>query len=269
MTDLFPPFEPDKEIRPRRFNTVPLRLLIPNVVTLLSLCSGLTAIRFGFEGQLDYAIIAVLVAAILDGLDGRIARLLKGTSRFGAELDSLADFISFGVAPAIILYVFGLNNLKSIGWIVALLFASAAALRLARFNVMIDDPARPEWQKNFFVGIPAPAGALTGLLPAYVIELGFTPPPIFSGVEAIYLLFIAYLMVSRIPTYAGKTFGSRMPREWVVPFFVIAIAIVGLLVTYPFAFLASVTVLYLILIPFGVTRYRALEKAHKAASAGH
>jgi len=267
MTDLFPSFEPDKETRPRRFNTVPLRLLIPNVVTLLSLCSGLTAIRFGIEGQLGDAIIAIFVAAVLDGLDGRIARLLKGTSRFGAELDSLADFISFGVAPAIILYVFGLNNLKSIGWIVALLFASAAALRLARFNVMIDDPARPEWQKNFFVGIPAPAGALTGLLPAYVMELGFTPPPLFSIVEALHLLFIAYLMISRIPTYAGKTFGSRVPREWVVPFFVIAIALVGLLVTYPFGFLASVTVLYLVLIPFGVKKYRALEKAQKAGAA--
>ena len=154
MTDLFPSFEPDKETRPRRFNAVPLRLLIPNVVTLLSLCSGLTAIRFGIEGQLGDAIIAILVAAVLDGLDGRIARLLKGTSRFGAELDSLADFISFGVAPAVILYVFGLNNLKSIGWIVALLFASAAALRLARFNVMIDDPARPEWQKRPSARLP-------------------------------------------------------------------------------------------------------------------
>jgi CDP-diacylglycerol--serine O-phosphatidyltransferase len=263
MTDLFPPFEPDKESRPRRFNTVPLRLLVPNVVTLLSLCAGLTGIRFAFEGQLGAALIAILVAAVLDGLDGRIARLLKGTSRFGAELDSLADFVSFGVSPAIILYIYGLNNLKSIGWIVALLFASASALRLARFNVMIDDPERPEWQKNFFVGIPAPAGALTGLLPAYFIELGADLPPIFSVVEAIYLLFIAYLMISRIPTYAGKTFSSRVPRDWVVPFFVIAIAIVGLLVTYPFQFLASTTLLYLVLIPLGVKRYRQLEMAHR------
>jgi CDP-diacylglycerol--serine O-phosphatidyltransferase len=125
----------------------------------------------------------------------------------------------------------------------------------------------PEWQKNFFVGIPAPAGALTGLLPAYVMELGFTPPPLFSVVEALYLLFIAYLMISRIPTYAGKTIGSRVPREWVVPFFVIAIALVGLLVTYPFGFLTSVTVLYLVLIPFGVKKYHALEKAQKAEAA--
>jgi CDP-diacylglycerol---serine O-phosphatidyltransferase len=267
MTELFPPFEPDNERKPRRFNGVPLRILIPNVVTLLSLCAGLTAIRLGLEGQLADAVISVLVAAVLDGLDGRIARLLKGTSRFGAELDSLADFVSFGVAPAILLYVFGLHNLKSIGWIIALLFACACALRLARFNVMIDDPGRPEWQKNFFVGIPAPAGALTGLLPIYLMELGFEPPPGFAVVEAVYLLFIAYLMISRIPTYAGKTFGSRIPREWVVPFFVIAIALVGLLVTYTFLFLASVTVMYIALIPFGVRRYRSLERSHAAERA--
>ena len=262
MTDLFPPFEPDEQPRPGRFNAVPLRVLIPNLVTLLSLCAGLTGIRLAFEGRLESAVIAVLVAAVLDGLDGRIARLLKGTSRFGAELDSLADFVSFGVAPAIILYTYGLKDLKSLGWIIALLFASASALRLARFNVMIDDPSRPEWQKNFFVGIPAPAGALAGLLPVYVDVLGFVRPNGFAIVEAAYLLFIGFMMVSRIPTYAGKTFGSRVPRDWVVPLFVIVIAVVGLLVTYTFQFLALATVLYLALIPIGIKRYRALEKVH-------
>ena len=167
MTDLFPPFEPGDEPRRRRFKPVPMRMLLPNIVTLLSLCAGLTAMRFAIEGdgKLDKAVYAILIAAVLDGLDGRLARLLKGTSRFGAELDSLADFVSFGVAPAFVLYTFGLHEIGSIGWIVALVYAMACALRLARFNVMIDDPGRPEWQKNFFVGIPAPAGALTGLLP--------------------------------------------------------------------------------------------------------
>jgi CDP-diacylglycerol--serine O-phosphatidyltransferase len=267
MTDLFPPFEPDKDPRPRRFNAVPLRVLIPNLVTMLSLCAGLTAIRFAYEGQLRYALIAVLVAAILDGLDGRIARLLKGTSRFGAELDSLADFLSFGVSPAIILYIYGLNELQSMGWITVILFTSASALRLARFNVMIDDPARPEWQKNFFTGIPAPAGALTGLLPAYLIELGLDVPPSFAVVEAAYVLFIAFMMVSRIPTFAGKTFGSRVPREWVLPLFVIVIAVVALLVTYTFQFLAVTTILYLLMIPWGFRRYRTLERLHRTAGA--
>ena len=137
MTDLFPPFEPDKEPETKRFRAVPLRVLLPNLITLLSLAAGLTGIRLSIEGHIESALIAIVIAAVLDGLDGRIARLLKGTSRFGAELDSLSDFVSFGVAPAIILYNASLHDLKSFGWIIVLLFACASALRLARFNVMI------------------------------------------------------------------------------------------------------------------------------------
>ena len=147
---------------------MPLRLLIPNLITLLALCLGLTAIRFAFEGSIEWAVSAIAAAAVLDGLDGRIARALKGTSRFGAELDSLADFVDFGVAPAIVLYLSGLDEMKGLGWLAALVFAIACALRLARFNVMIDDPDLPAWRKNFFVGMPAPAGAVVGLLPVYL-----------------------------------------------------------------------------------------------------
>lgn len=268
MSDLFPPFVPEPQTKPSRFNGIPLRMLVPNLITMLSLCAGLTAIRLGLEGKLEEAVISVLIASVLDGLDGRIARLLKGTSRFGAELDSLADFVSFGVAPAILLYLYGLNEMKSLGWLVSLLFASAAALRLARFNVQSDDPSRPEWQKNFFTGIPAPAGALTGLLPIYAMLLGFKPPGGFSVAEALYVLFIAYMMISRIPTYAGKTLGSRVPREWVVPLFVLVIAVVGLLATYTFQVLVVTTAIYLILIPLGYRRYKAQERAHSAGNAG-
>lgn len=159
MDDLFPPFAPDpNEPRPRRFKPVPFRMIAPNMITLMALCLGLTAIRLAFEGKFEPAVIAVVVAGVLDGIDGRVARLLKGTSRFGAELDSLADFVNFGCAPALILYGFVLFHLKSVGWIVALIFAIAMALRLARFNAMLDDPNRPEWKKDFFVGMPAPAG---------------------------------------------------------------------------------------------------------------
>src|SRR6202167_3690030 len=156
-----------QEPRARRFRGVPLRLLIPNLVTLLALSLGLTAIRFALEDEIEWAAIAIAVAAVLDGLDGRIARALKGTSRFGAELDSLADFVDFGVAPALLLYVFGLNQVKSLGWFAALIFAIACALRLARFNVMLDDPDQPPWQVHFFTGMPAPAGAVVSLLPLY------------------------------------------------------------------------------------------------------
>ncbi|MGL5139538.1 MAG: CDP-alcohol phosphatidyltransferase family protein, partial [Beijerinckiaceae bacterium] len=152
MSDLFPPFQPEAdEPKRKRFQTVPLRVLIPNVVTLMALCLGLTAIRLAIEGRFDAAVYAILVAAVLDGIDGNLARLLKGTSRFGAELDSLADFVNFGCVPALVLYFWVLKDLKSMGWIVCLIFAIAMVLRLARFNVMLDDPDRPDWKKGFFV----------------------------------------------------------------------------------------------------------------------
>jgi CDP-diacylglycerol--serine O-phosphatidyltransferase len=262
MTDLFPPFEPGDEPRPRRIRPVPFRVLLPNLVTLLSMCAGLTAMRLAVEGKLETAVIAILIAAVLDGLDGRIARMLKSTSRFGAELDSLSDFLSFGVAPAFILYTYGLHDLKSLGWVVALLFASASALRLARFNVAIDDPLRPDWQKDFFVGMPAPAGALTGLLPLYLHLMGAGRVPGTAFLEAAYLLFIAFMMVSRIPTFAGKTLGSRVPRVYVVPLMIGVVALVALLATHTFEMLALFTVAYLAAVPLMVKRYRRLERLH-------
>src|SRR5919198_4916068 len=141
---LFPPFEPDRdEPKRRRFRPIPVRTLVPNLITLLALCAGLTSIRLAIENQLEWAVAAIVFAALLDGIDGRVARMLKGTSRFGAELDSLADFVNFGVAPALILYLWGLHELRSAGWIAALVLAICAGLRLARFNVMVDDPNRP------------------------------------------------------------------------------------------------------------------------------
>src|SRR6202521_2579798 len=170
---MFPPFEPDRpEHRRRRFRDIPLRTLVPNVITLLALCAGLTAIRLAVEGKLEWALGAIVFAAVLDGIDGRVARLLKGTSRFGAELDSLADFVNFGVAPGLILYFWSLHDLKSAGWIAAMVFAICAALRLARLHVGSDDPDKPAWANNFFVGVPAPAGAITVLLPIYLVFLG-------------------------------------------------------------------------------------------------
>src|SRR3954466_3653325 len=151
---VFKPRETDPLlVKRRRFRLIPVRMLLPNLITLLALCAGLTAIRLAIEEQLEWAVAAIVFAALLDGIDGRIARLLKGTSKFGAELDSLADFVNFGVAPALILYFWGLHEIKSVGWIAAMVFAICAALRLARFNVMIDDPSRAEWKKNFFVGM--------------------------------------------------------------------------------------------------------------------
>jgi CDP-diacylglycerol--serine O-phosphatidyltransferase len=170
---LFPPIDPTRlGLKRRRFRAIPVRTLVPNVITLLALCAGLTAIRFAVEGTLEWALAAIVFAAALDGIDGRIARLIKGQSRFGAELDSLADFVNFGVSPGVILYFWGLHEVGNVGWIAAMVFAICAGLRLARFNVAIDDPARPSWAANFFTGMPAPAGAITVLLPIYVNFVG-------------------------------------------------------------------------------------------------
>lgn len=265
MSELFPPFEPGDEPKTRRFKPVPLRLLLPNLITLLSMCSGLTGMRLAIEGRLDVAIIAILIAALLDGLDGRIARMMKGTSRFGAELDSLSDFVSFGVAPGVILYMFSLKDLHGLGWIISLLFASASALRLARFNVMIDDPDRPLWQKDFFVGMPAPAGALTVLLPIYLFLIDLPLPAGSALVQAAYVLFIAFMMVSRIPTYAGKTIGTRVPRAFVVPLFILVVGAVAILTVMPFEVMAVIVLIYLLCIPLMVQRYRRLERMDQAS----
>jgi CDP-diacylglycerol--serine O-phosphatidyltransferase len=243
-----------------RNRQVPVRLLIPNVFTLLGLCAGLTAIRMAIEGRYELALAAIVFAALLDGVDGRIARMLKASSRFGAEFDSLADFVNFGVAPAIVLFTWGAwgtPGLRGLAWIVVLLLAVACGLRLARFNAMLDEE-RPRWQANYFSGVPAPAGAITALLPVYVGQLGIMDIQMGWPIYLVlgYILLIAFLMVSTIPTYSGKLLGERISREWVMPAFVLAGALVALLVTYPYVTLTVGTLLYLALIPISFRRFR-------------
>jgi CDP-diacylglycerol--serine O-phosphatidyltransferase len=261
----FPSFDPDRpQVKRRRFGPIPLRMLLPNFITLLALCFGLTAIRMAVEDRLDLAIYAIVFAAALDGVDGRIARLIKGTSRFGAELDSLADFVNFGVAPALILYFWGLHDLKSAGWIAALVFAICAALRLARFNVMIDDPNRPAWAANFFTGIPAPAGAITVLLPIYLNFLGVQRGIVVTWIVFLYTLAIAFLMVSRLPVFSGKRVGKRVPPEMVLPVFVGIVLFFALLLSYPWEVLTVATFIFLACLPLGWLSYRDYER--KAAA---
>ena len=246
--------------RRRRFRRIPVRTLAPNVVTLLAMCAGLTAIRLAFEDRYVLALAAIVFAAILDGIDGRLARFLKGTSRFGAELDSLSDFVNFGVAPPLILYFWGLHELKSAGWIAAMVFAICAALRLARFNVMIEDPDRPAWTNNFFVGMPAPAGAITVLLPIYVVFLGVPRSGFLTWLTLFYTLAVASLMVSRLPVFSGKRVGTRVPPEMVGPLIVIVVLSIALLMAYPWIVLTAGTLAYLVALPFGWLSYRAHER---------
>jgi CDP-diacylglycerol---serine O-phosphatidyltransferase len=263
---VFPPFDPDPPPRRRRFKAIPVRMLLPNLITLLALCAGLTAIRLAVESKLELALAAIVFAALLDGIDGRVARMLKGTSRFGAELDSLADFVNFGVAPALILYFWGLNELKSAGWIASIVFAICAALRLARFNIMIDDPNKPVWAGNFFTGIPAPAGAITVLLPIYLYFLGVSNGLVTVWVTFFYTVGIALLMVSRLPVFSGKRVGKRVPPEMVLPVFVVVVLFFALLISYPWEVLTLGTLTYLGCLPFGWLSHREYQRKDLAAA---
>src|SRR5947209_6619733 len=263
----FSPFDPRRlEGRRPRFRLIPVRTLLPNLITLLALCAGLTAIRLAVEDKLEWAVAAIVFAALLDGIDGRVARMLKGTSRFGAELDSLGDFVNFGVAPALILYFWGLQELGHAGWIAAMVFAICAGLRLARFNVMVDDPNKPIWAGNFFLGVPAPAGAITVLLPIYVYFLGVPRVALLMLLTFLYTLAVAFLMVSRLPVFSGKRVGKRIAPEQVLPVFVAVVLFFALLVSYPWWVLSIGTLAYLGSLPFGWLAYRDYQRKDAATA---
>jgi CDP-diacylglycerol--serine O-phosphatidyltransferase len=267
MANIFPDFEPDDAPQRKRFRqlrVIPVRVVLPNVVTLLALCAGLTSIRMSIEGRYEAAILAIAIAALLDGIDGRMARLLKGSSRFGAELDSLTDFVNFGVGPAILLYTWTLDEIRSLGWIAALIFAICAALRLARFNVALDNPHKPEWQSNFFTGVPAPAGAMIALLPVY-LELVGAPHGFWTApVVLVYTLAIGLLMVSRLPTWSGKLIGKRIQRDLVLPLFVFVVLVVALLISYPWEMMTALSLLYLATLPLAFASWQRQTRAGKA-----
>jgi len=253
------PFDPQyPHMRRRRFRPIPVRMLVPNFITLLAICAGLTAIRLSTEGRMDLAVYAIVFAAVLDGVDGRVARMIKGQSKFGAELDSLADFVNFGVAPGLILYFWQLHELNNGGWIAAMVFAISGGLRLARFNASIDDPDKPAFAANYFTGVPAPMGAILALLPVYLAFLGIPKAP--ATLTAVYTLVIAFLMVSRLPVFSGKTVKMRVPPEMVLPVFVSVVFFIALLIGYPWHILSCGSVLYLLSLPLGWKSYRDHER---------
>lgn len=260
------PFDPQyPQLRRRRFRPIPVRMLVPNFITLLAICAGLTAIRLSTEGRMDLAVYAIVFAAVLDGVDGRVARMIKGQSKFGAELDSLADFVNFGVAPGLILYFWQLHELGNGGWIAAMVFAISGGLRLARFNASIDDPDKPPFAANYFTGVPAPGGAILALLPVYLAFLGIPKAP--AVLTASYTLLIAFLMVSRLPVFSGKSVKMRVPPEMVLPVFVSVVFFIALLISYPWHILSICSVLYLASLPLGWKSYRDHERNAAAAAA--
>ncbi|HEY7670239.1 MAG TPA: CDP-diacylglycerol--serine O-phosphatidyltransferase [Hyphomicrobium sp.] len=273
MDPIIPRLEEETRRRRRmplfRHQHVPVRMLVPNFFTLLALCAGLTSIRMGIEGRYELALGAIVFAALLDGIDGRVARLLKASSRFGAELDSLADFVNFGVAPAFLIFNWGLGSLKSLGWICVMIFALASALRLARFNVAMEEE-RPKWQAAYFIGMPTPAAAIVVLLPIFIEHLGFEgvrSSNLMLDLVLAYTLLIAFLMVSTIPTFSGKLLGERISREYVMPIFVLSVGFVALLVTYPFATLTGSSIVYLALIPLSWRRFAQTMRQTQAQPA--
>jgi CDP-diacylglycerol--serine O-phosphatidyltransferase len=235
--------------------------LIPNILTLLALCAGLTAMRFALEQRFQLAVIALVVAAVLDGLDGRIARLIGATSKFGAELDSLSDFVCFGVAPALVLYLWVMSHGGRFGWAIVLLFAVCAALRLARFNTALDDDTRPAWTHNYFVGVPVPAGAGLAILPVIVsFEVGrdwFDHPWLIGA----WIILVSILMVSRIPTFAFKRL--RVPHWMVLPILLVVGTIAAGLAAEPWLTLMIIGAIYIVSIPLA---YYVTRGARRAAA---
>ena len=242
-----------------------LRAMAPNAITAAALCVGLTGIRFAISGEFEKAVLAVILAGMLDGIDGRIARLLKAQSRFGAELDSLADSISFGVAPALIVYLWTLQNLPRLGWFAALAFAICCVLRLARFNARIDMADEPRKEAGFLTGVPAPVGAGLAFLPIYLWVI--TGNEIFAspvGVS-IWLVAIAFLMISGVATLSW----SKLRPRRSVRLEVIALSglVVAALITEPWITLAGISIVYLLMIPVGVIAYARVKRRRAKSSA--
>ena len=246
---------------------IPLRAVVPNAITALALCVGLTGVRFAIAGQWDYAVYAVVAAGVLDGLDGRIARALKGQSRFGAELDSLADVISFGVSPALILHLWSLQHWPRIGWLFALAYAACMALRLARFNARIDVAEQPHKSAGFLTGVPAPAGAGLLLLP---IILWLASDAQWDWLRdyrlvAPWAALIAFLAISSLATFS---WGSLRLRRSVRFEAIVVIALLGgALVTVPWETLSVVAFVYLLMIPASVASYARVKRRRAAAAA--
>ena len=250
-------FNKHQAVHPR-LTGLPFRKIAPNIVTMLALCAGVTSIRYAIQDDWVKAIICIFLAALFDGLDGRVARMLKGSTKFGAELDSLSDFVSFGVAPAILMYQWTLYDFPRFGWFFCLLFACGMAMRLARFNTMLDEEPQPEYWHHFFVGVPAPAAAALAITP---IMVSFDNPELLWLRDNYYcaalMCVVALLMVSRIPTISTKKW--RVPGYMFIPLMLLVALFASFIITAPWLTLGIMIGLYALSIPFGVICFLKLK----------
>lgn len=240
------------QLSKQKLKSLPFRKIAPNIVTLLALCAGVTSIRYSIQGEWAKAVICVFVAAFFDLLDGRVARMLKGSTKFGAELDSLCDCISFGVAPAIMIFQWTMYDLPKFGWFFCLLLTVGMALRLARFNTMLEDEPMPIYWQHFFVGVPAPAAAALVMMP---IMLSFNFPEYEAFLRsnafcAVLLVIVTFLMVSRIPTFSTKKL--KVPTYLMMPLMLVVALFASFMITQPWMTLGIMTLLYAFSIPLGV-----------------
>jgi CDP-diacylglycerol--serine O-phosphatidyltransferase len=236
------------------------RVILPNMLTLIGVCIGLTSIRFALDGRFEFAIVAIILAAVIDGLDGRIARLIKGTSKVGKELDSLTDMISFGVAPAFIMYFWKLNTLGRFGWLVCLIYVICVALRLARFNVNSDQ--EPSWRDNFFEGVPSPAGGILVLTPLIFSMTNFELISInYDIVVPIFFIVTSLLLISKFPSYSFKKIVIQRKTTIFLLFGIVLFF--GLLLIYPFNVIAISAIVYLLMLPISYFHYQKLKKRNE------
>lgn len=243
---------PKLSLSKSRLHSLPFRKIAPNIVTMLALCAGVTSIRYTIGENWTKAVICIFIAALFDGLDGRVARMLKGSTKFGAELDSLSDFVSFGVAPAILIYQWALFDFPRFGWFFAILFVVGMAMRLARFNTMLDDEPQPDYWHHFFVGVPAPAAAALAIMP---VMISFDFPEFEAYVRTHFfcgglLCVVSLLMVSRIPTFSTKKL--KVPTWMFIPLMLIVALFANFVITQPWLTLGLMTVIYALSIPVSV-----------------
>ncbi len=236
------------------------RVILPNMLTLIGVCIGLTSIRFALDGRFELAIIAIMFAALIDGLDGRIARLIKGTSKVGKELDSLTDMISFGVAPAFIMFFWKLNTLGRFGWLLCLIYVICVALRLARFNV--NSGQEPSWKDNFFEGVPSPAGGILVLTPLIISLTGFDFFELnYNIIVPTFFILTSLLLISKFPTYSFKKI--IIPRRTTIFLLFGIVLFFGLLLIYTFNVIAISTIIYLLLLPISFFHFQKIKKQHE------